>query len=406
MNRRYFRNISLFVIASLILLATIQAVSVYSAFRNRVEEYHNRVETTTYKSIYSAFRMDAVPGVPNASRVRINLQEFRLFFEPNLRDVAIDEPYNIDIIDKQSGRTMMQYHTDKAIENPTTHLFDVDDDSLFALRLTINTPYEQFWSDVKWIILSSVAIVILLAAILIYLIRTMYRQRTLEQMRRDFTHNITHELKTPISVAVAATDAMRNFSADADVERRSRYLEMVEQQLTQLSTMVENILTVSVDGREVRCNYTRFRLLPLLQSTTQAISLSQQKSVEFGIECSDSQEVRADEMHLRQILSTLIDNAIKYSGESVKITLRAYSEADHTVIECSDNGFGISREHQRHIFEKFYRVPTGEIHHARGYGLGLYYAHKVIHQHGGEISVSSRIGKGSTFTIKLPTNGE
>lgn len=406
MNRRYFRNISLFVIASLMLLATIQAVSVYSAYRNRVEEYHNRVETTTYKSIYSAFRMDAVPGVPNASRVRINLQEFRLFFEPNLRDVAIDEPYNIDIIDKQSGRTMMQYHTDKAIENPTIHLFDVDDDSLFALRLTINTPYEQFWSDVKWIILSSVAIVILLAAILIYLIRTMYRQRTLEQMRRDFTHNITHELKTPISVAVAATDAMRNFSADADVERRSRYLEMVEQQLTQLSTMVENILTVSVDGREVRCNYTRFRLLPLLQSTTQAISLSQQKSVEFGIECSDSQEVRADEMHLRQILSTLIDNAIKYSGESVKITLRAYSEADHTIIECSDNGFGISREHQRHIFEKFYRVPTGEIHHARGYGLGLYYAHKVIRQHGGEISVSSRIGKGSTFTIKLPTNGE
>ena len=406
MNRRYFRNISLFVIASLMLLATIQAVSVYSAYRNRVEEYHNRVETTTYKSIYSAFRMDAVPGVPNASRVRINLQEFRLFFEPNLRDVAIDEPYNIDIIDKQSGRTMMQYLTDKAIENPTTHLFDVDDDSLFALRLTINTPYEQFWSDVKWIILSSVAIVILLAAILVYLIRTMYRQRTLEQMRRDFTHNITHELKTPISVAIAATDAMRNFSADADVERRSRYLEMVEQQLTQLSTMVENILTVSVDGREVRCNYTRFRLLPLLQSTTQAISLSQQKSVEFGIECSDSQEVRADEMHLRQILSTLIDNAIKYSGESVKITLRAYSEADHTVIECSDNGFGISREHQRHIFEKFYRVPTGEIHHARGYGLGLYYAHKVIHQHGGEISVSSRIGKGSTFTIKLPTNGE
>ncbi len=406
MNRRYFRNISLFVIASLILLATIQAVSVYSAYRNRVEEYHNRVETTTYKSIYSAFRMDAVPGVPNASRVRINLQEFRLFFEPNLRDVAIDEPYNIDIIDKQSGRTMMQYHTDKAIESPTTHLFDVDDDSLFALRLTINTPYEQFWSDVKWIILSSVAIVILLAAILIYLIRTMYRQRTLEQMRRDFTHNITHELKTPISVAVAATDAMRNFSADADVERRSRYLEMVEQQLTQLSTMVENILTVSVDGREVRCNYTRFRLLPLLQSTTQAISLSQQKSVEFGIECSDSQEVRADEMHLRQILSTLIDNAIKYSGESVKITLRAYSETDHTIIECRDNGFGISREHQRHIFEKLYRVPTGEIHHARGYGLGLYYAHKVIRQHGGEISVSSRIGKGSTFTIKLPTNGE
>ena len=406
MNRRYFRNISLFVIASLMLLATIQAVSVYSAYRNGVEEYHNRVETTTYKSIYSAFRMDAVPGVPNASRVRINLQEFRLFFEPNLRDVAIDEPYNIDIIDKQSGRTMMQYRNDKAIENPTIHLFDVDDDSLFALRLTINTPYEQFWSDVKWIILSSVAIVILLAAILIYLIRTMYRQRTLEQMRRDFTHNITHELKTPISVAVAATDAMRNFSADADVERRSRYLEMVEQQLTQLSTMVENILTVSVDGREVRCNYTRFRLLPLLQSTTQAILLSQQKSVEFGIECSDNQEVRADEMHLRQILSTLIDNAIKYSGESVKITLRAYSEADHTVIECSDNGFGISREHQRHIFEKFYRVPTGEIHHARGYGLGLYYAHKVIRQHGGEISVSSRIGKGSTFTIKLPTNGE
>lgn len=406
MNRRYFRNISLFVITALVLLAAVQALWVYRAYRNKVDDFHNRVETTTYKSIYSAFRMDAVPGVPNASRVRINLPEFRMFFEPNLRDAAIDEPYNVDIIDKQSGRVMMQYRTDKAIENPTTHLFDVDDDSLFALRLTINTPYDEFWGEVKWITISSAAIVILLSAILLYLIRTMYRQRTLEQMRRDFTHNITHELKTPISVAVAATDAMRNFSADADAERRSRYLEMVEQQLTQLSTMVENILAVSADGREVRCSYTRFKLLPLLQNITQAISLSRQKSVEFSLDCSESQEVRADEMHLRQIISTLIDNAIKYSGESVKITLRAYSEADHTVIECRDNGFGISREHQRHIFEKFYRVPTGEIQHARGYGLGLYYAQRVIGRHGGTISVSSRIGKGSTFTIKLPIYGE
>ena len=100
----------------------------------------------------------------------------------------------------------------------------IDDDSMFALRLIIKLPYGEFWGRMWVLLLSSIGSVILLSGILFYLLRTMFRQKTMDQMRRDFTHNITHELKTPISVAVAATDAMRNFSAEADVERRSRYL--------------------------------------------------------------------------------------------------------------------------------------------------------------------------------------
>ena len=402
MSRKYFRNISILAIVSLLCLAVVQSVWVYRMYNDSVTDFKRRVESAIYKSIYKAFRMDAIPGLADAKYVRINLDDFSLYFEPNLMELDALQPYYAEVLFNDDGksRVVMTNGERPVLNNPMTTIVPIDDDCSYSLLVSIEMPFKVFLGRMWGLIASSVAIIILLAGVLIYLVRTMFRQKTLEEMRRDFTHNITHELKTPISVAVTATDALRNFSADADPDRRSRYLEIVETQLTQLSTMVEHILSVSVEGREYKYNPTVVYLQDVISQLTQGAGMN---TAVFNIDCAEDIKIMADEFHIKNLLATVIDNAVKYSTDPI-VDIRVSDESGNVTIEIEDNGCGIAKEHLSHVFEKFYRVPTGDIHSVRGYGLGLYYAKQVAELHKGTISMNSRVGKGTTVTIKLPRN--
>ena len=402
MSRKYFRNISILAIVSLLCLAVVQSVWVYRMYNDSVTDFKRRVESAIYKSIYKAFRMDAIPGLADAKYIRINLDDFSLYFEPNLMELDALQPYYAEVLFHDAGdsRVVMTRGERPVLNNPLTTVVPIDDDGSYSLLVSIEMPFKVFIGRMWGLIASSVAIIILLAGVLIYLVRTMFRQKTLEEMRRDFTHNITHELKTPISVAVTATDALRNFSADADPDRRSRYLEIVETQLTQLSTMVEHILSVSVEGREYKYNPTVVYLQEIISVLTQGAGMN---TAVFNIDCTEDIKIMADEFHIKNLLATVIDNAVKYSTDPI-VDIRVSDESGNVTIEIEDNGCGIAKEHLSHVFEKFYRVPTGDIHTVRGYGLGLYYAKQVAELHKGTISMNSRVGKGTTVTIKLPRN--
>ena len=405
MSKKFFRNISIIAVASLLCLAVVQAVWVYRMYNDSVADFQRRVESATYKSIYKAFRMDAIPGLANATHIKMNLDDFSLYFEPNLMELDALQPYYAEVLFHDAGttRVMMTKGERPSLNNPMVIVVPIDDDELYSLRLSIETPFKAFLERMRGLILSSVAIVLLLSVVLLYLVRTMFRQKTLEEMRRDFTHNITHELKTPISVAVTATDALRNFSADANPERRSRYLEIVEAQLTQLSTMVEHILSVSVEGREYKYNPTNLHIQDVINGVVQGAGMNVGKEAKFHIDCPSNITVLADEFHIKNLLATVIDNAVKYAEEPV-VNVSVFEENGSITIDVEDNGCGIAKEHLSHIFEKFYRVPTGDIHTVRGYGLGLYYAKQVVQLHKGTISIKSSVGKGTTVTIKLPKN--
>ena len=254
------------------------------------------------------------------------------------------------------------------------------------------------------LILSSAVIIILLSLTFVYLIRTLFRQKELEQMRRDLTHNITHELKTPISVAYTANDALRNFSADNNPTRRERYLEIVSLQLTRLSSMVERILAVSVEeeGRGSH-NPEPIELQPFLEQILRGCQ-AMGKRVATTLRCDEGIVINADKFHFRNILQTIVDNSIKYSFDEVAISVVVEQSNNATTISVSDNGIGIAERHIGHIFDKFYRVPTGDKHDVRGYGLGLYYARTIVERHGGRIVAQSRKGEGTTITITLPNN--
>ena len=404
-SQSFFRRISVVVIASLVLLAVVQCFWGWRMYRNQVEDFERRVESATYKSIYKAFRMDAIPGLVAAEQIKINLDEFAFYFEPNLLELDALQPYAAEVLDLTASSRVMMHRGDAAtIRNPMVTLIEIDDDAMFGLRLTIEVPHRAFFGQMWGLLASSVVIVLLLSVVLIYLIRTMFRQRTIEQMRRDFTHNITHELKTPISVAVAATDAMRNFSADADIERRSRYLEIVEAQLSQLTAMVERILTVSVEGRQAKLSIGQVALREAFEQIVEGVQIGGDEDATLSIDCDEQLLVTADPHHLKSVVMTLIDNALKYGGRPIAITLAATKVDSATEIRVADNGCGIAREHLAHLFEKFYRVPSGDVQRPRGYGLGLYYARQVIEAHGGQISAESRTGHGTTIIIKLPDN--
>ena len=405
MSRKYFRNISILAIVSLLSLAVVQSVWVYRMYSDSVTDFKRRVESAIYKSIYKAFRMDAIPGLADAKYVRINLDDFSLYFVPNLMELDALQPYYAEVLFNDDGksRVVMTNGERPVLNNPMTTVVPIDDDASYSLLVSIEMPFKVFLGRMWGLIASSVAIIILLAGVLIYLVRTMFRQKTLEEMRRDFTHNITHELKTPISVAVTATDALRNFSADADPDRRSRYLEIVETQLTQLSTMVEHILSVSVEGREYKYNPTMVYLQDVISQLTQGAGMNTGKKPVFNIDCAEHIKILADEFHIKNLLATVLDNAVKYSTDPI-VDIRVSDESGNVTIEIEDNGCGIAKEHLSHVFEKFYRVPTGDIHSVRGYGLGLYYAKQVAELHKGTISMNSRVGKGTMVTIKLPRN--
>ena len=269
-------------------------------------------------------------------------------------------------------------------------------------RLTMEPLTLAILRKMAGVIAASLILFLILAFSYWFLIHTMLKQKSLEEMKSDFTNNITHELKTPVAVAYAANDALLNFDAGNDPAKRREYLEISQGQLEKLEGMIEQILSMSMESRKTfELKRETIELEPLLQKLSEQHRLSAGKPCDIHIDVEKGLVLDADRFHLSNILSNLIDNAIKYSGSSVRIDITAKATDAGTEIRVRDNGIGIAPDKQKHIFEKFYRVPTGNIHDVKGYGLGLYYARTMAEKHGGSLSVTSAPGKGSEFILSL-----
>ncbi len=266
-------------------------------------------------------------------------------------------------------------------------------------ELTIEPTTGLVWREMAGILTASGFIVLLLGLAFYFLIKTILKQRTLDEMKTDFTNNITHELKTPIAVAYAANDALLNFGEQADETKRRHYLTLCRQQLERLSGMVEQILSMSMERRrQFKLNIETVPVVELLQPIIEQQQLKADKPVTITSHIDpEDLTVQADRAHLSNILNNLIDNAIKYSPGEACVEISATSSA----ISVTDHGMGIAADKLPHIYDKFYRIPTGDLHDVKGYGLGLFYVKTMVEKHGWSIDVSSTKGKGTSFTILL-----
>lgn len=256
--------------------------------------------------------------------------------------------------------------------------------------------------NMSGIIITSLMVVAIVIFSFWFFISTLKKQMELDEMKSSFTSNITHELKTPIAVAYAANDALLNYGLADNPVKREEYLLDTKEQLEKLSALVERILSMSMKERgNFRLDVSETNIRDMFEKIAQETRLRTAKACDIQIEADENLTAVFDAKLMSSVVSTLVDNAVKYSGESVRILLKAIRKSDKLFISVSDNGIGITPEHQRHVFEKFYRVPHGDVHEVKGYGIGLYFAKTIVERHGGRISLTSTPGEGSTFTIEL-----
>ena len=320
-----------------------------------------------------------------------------------LRRVGLNVPYRLMQLCQDD--TLNIHSTAGYLPSPDANVYEYAYDlhGTFLYRLTMEPIHGLVLRQMAGILATSAVILLVLGFSFWYLIRILLRQRSLEEMKDDFTNNITHELKTPIAVAYAANDALLNFGADADEAKRTRYLRICQEQLKRLGGLVEQILSLSMERRKTfRLQRTTFSIAEVIAPLVEEHKLKADKPVRISTHITPPDlEVNADHTHFANIVSNLLDNAIKYSVGKAEVDIDAHKEGETFVLSVRDKGIGIAKDKLPRVFDKFYRVPTGNLHDVKGYGLGLYYVKTMVDRHEGTVEVESEPGKGSTFIIKL-----
>ena len=248
-------------------------------------------------------------------------------------------------------------------------------------------------------IILSLAIVLTVIGALLYLYRIISRQKQLALIKDDLISNITHEFKTPIATISSAIEGIAYFNDENDPKKTRRYLSISSDQLDKLNTMVEKLLeTAAIDSGDLQVELQDVDVTTLTKKVVDNFNLIKgDKSLKFSLP-NEVIVVRVDEFHFENAISNLIDNAIKYGGEEIEVKLtQANGRVKWHVI---DDGGKIDKEDQKRIFEKLYRVPQGNKHDVKGFGIGLYYAKAIVEQHGGKLSLSLS-EKSTCFCIEL-----
>jgi len=261
------------------------------------------------------------------------------------------------------------------------------------------------WSNVRGILLSSIIFTALILFCFSFTIYIIFHQKKVSEMKTDFINNMTHEFKTPIATISLASDSVLNPSIIENKEKVARFMNIIKQENGRMLSQVEKVLQMAqIEKQNFELKLKQIDLHDLIQDALVNADLkvqakggsihSELKAKKFIITC--------DPTHIANVINNLLDNAEKYTPEKPEIWLRTQNIKNGIEVSIQDNGIGISKDSLKYIFEKFYRVHTGNIHNVKGFGLGLSYVKAIIDAHKGQVSVKSELDKGSTFTIFLP----
>ena len=263
-------------------------------------------------------------------------------------------------------------------------------------------------SNTKVYLYMTLFLLVVIATMFFISLRTLAAQRRLDQMKTEFINNMTHEIKTPISTIGLACEMLRDETVSQDAATRSNFLGIISDENQRMRVLVETILqsakmankNFAINPKEVDINSLTAKVLQSFRLTI----ANRGGSIEAHLEASPS-TLEADELHITNMVYNLIDNAIKYSVDAPRIVVTTLCDNENIVLSVKDHGIGIAKENQKRVFEKFYRVSTGNVHNVKGFGIGLNYVAQVVRLHHGHISLESELGQGSTFTVKLPLLG-
>lgn len=399
------RFISLFVLAilSMALLAVVEVVWSVRSYREMRDSYNQQIASLFDESIWQY-------AGNTVGKMNVNLGPLESLYAivgEQLRTSAIDTRYSVELLLLMNGEPMVVSRLGDDTESLRT--LSVDSSvSPVTLRLIVEDPHSKILASMRGMIIISLLTTLLLIFTFIYLLRTLFRAKTLERIRRDLTHNITHELRTPIAAACAAVDTLRSMPEIAHNEAlRGEYLAMTHSELERLGVMVDSILRSSLDDDEpTKLHLESVQLQGIVDDVIASLRLKHSgRTIDFTLDIAEDATVWADRASLRVILLNLVDNSIKYSEGVAKILITASTLGDKTALSVEDEGIGITSHEQKHVFDKFYRVGSAYRQTSQGYGIGLYHVQKLVERNGGVIELRSVPQRGTTVIVKLPKYG-
>lgn len=343
---------------------------------------------------------DFLAGV-DSLRDSITVKELTGRYHDALRKEKINLPFTIQTVPTDTLRGEMM------------HLPDDPDGNVVTVGFTKPVSYKLLFSNDTWYLLNRIGLPILISLVLLgitvfsflLLYRNLKQQQKLSQLKNDFISNITHELKTPIATVSVAIEALRSFDVLEDRQTTDEYLEISANEMQRLVLLVDKVLKLSMfENKEITLNKEQFDIRTLASGVMESMKLQFEKQHAHTALKTTGHNfiIMADKLHITSVLYNLLDNALKYSTKDPDILVHIIDHGQFLELRVTDNGIGIAREYTGKIFEKFFRIPNGNRHNIKGYGLGLSYVSHIVRKHIGFIEVESEVNKGSTFSVKLP----
>lgn len=383
----------------------------YQAAMKALKEDTQQVNRSDFDIVEAAAREMGEVGIPLTRRIsaakldsllRAELQNKNI----NLKyDFWLKSYYNNDVLFYKVSRANAE-----VLESNTykTKLFSND-----IIRdpgiLYVNFPDKDklIFSNLSVTMASSAGLLLVLISIFSYTLYAILRQKKISEMKTDFINNMTHEFKTPVSTIMIASEALKDPEIQEDKTRVNRLAGIIYDENVRLGNHIERVLSIArLEKKELHLDHEVIDMHTLITAVADNMNLQlQKKGAVLSLQLDAEQDlVTGDEFHLSNVIYNLIDNANKYSVDPPKIILRSRNTHKYFVLEVEDEGIGMTKEQSKRIFDQFYRVPTGNLHDVKGFGLGLNYVHDIITQMGGDIKVRSEKDKGTIFEILIPLN--
>ncbi len=387
--------------------STIDAASksLQEIVRNRYVYEKALLDEVVYNILYQASE--------KTLKERINFTMLDLDIKKELQNNGINIPYHFTV-STADGREVYRcpdYSEDGLQYSYSQELFRYDPSSkMGVVKIHFPDMNSYIMSSIRFMIPAIVFTVVLLITF-IFTIVVIFRQKRYTEIKNDFINNMTHELKTPISSISLAAQMLNDDSVSKSQQMQKHLGGIINDESKRLRFLVEKVLQMSMfDRKSVSFKKKELDLNELLEQIASTFSLRVEHTggkIYTEIEAVDS-AIYVDEVHFQNAITNLMDNAVKYRkpDEPLDLYLRTWNEKGRLCFSIRDTGLGIKKENVRKIFDKFYRVHTGNVHDVKGFGLGLAYVKRIIDLHEGEIKCESELGKGTTFTISLPVLNE
>ena len=286
-----------------------------------------------------------------------------------------------------------------------TEIIPIKLDKSIGMQLVLTNPYWNIFNKMWIILITTIIMTILTIVCTVYQIKFIFKLNKISQIREDFSYAMVHDMKTPLSTIMMVQDMLKSGRLDSKLEIKNKYMSIAKSETDHLFALTNKILTISkLENHKLEMNRTEVELTPIIEKLTEKFKAKAQKPVNFIISLQ-AKTAYADNDYLGEVISNLIDNAIKYSKESVEINITAEESERYTILKVRDNGLGISEADQKVIFQKYERAAAAKRSRrngASGFGLGLNFVDQVIKAHDGRIFVNSTEGEFTEFTIYLP----